>query len=303
MSKYSNNIPPSLIAAIGWFYDDIPEGSTVLDFGCSTGYYGEYIKKNKNAAVYGVEISEDRFEAAKILDGVYSFDLDGEWPPEVYERKYDVIFYGDVIEHLKDPEEALRKAKKLLTPNGKVFVSTPNIAHTSIRLELLGGNFEYESMGILDNTHLKYFTLSSLTKLVINAGYSIDRIDYSISDYPKEIVQELLNKYGLKAGSKFWEMLRQPTARAFQHKFVLSPLKPGVKKAKIPTPAVKPEEYKADYIRNLLNEINSLREASEAQSKEITKVSNTLSTVTNSKAYKLAQKMQRAKGALKGKKS
>lgn len=303
MSKYSNNIPPSLIAAIGWFYDDIPKGSAVLDFGCSTGYYGEYIKKNKNAAVYGVEISEDRFEAEKVLDGVYSFDLDGEWPAAIYERKYDVVFYGDVIEHLKDPEEALRKTKKLLKLNGKVYVSTPNIAHTSIRLELLGGNFEYESMGILDNTHLKYFTLNSLTKLVTDAGYSIDRIDYSISDYPKEIVQEILNNYGLKASSKFWEMLGQPTARAFQHKFVLSPLRPGVKKAKIPRPAVKPEEYKANYIKNLLNEINATREAYEAQSKELTKVSDTLNSVINSKAYQLAQKMQRVKGAIKGKKS
>ncbi|MEI6088680.1 MAG: class I SAM-dependent methyltransferase, partial [Bacteroidota bacterium] len=248
MSKYSSNIPSSLIGAIGWFYDDISENSTVLDVGCSTGYYGSYIKINKKCLVYGIEFSDDKKEALKVLDGVYSFDLDGDWPDSIYQRKYDVVFLGDVIEHLKDPGLLLKKLLKLLKKNGRVYISTPNIAHISIRLELLGGNFEYESMGILDSTHLKYFTLSSLSNLVNKSGYDVLRIDYSLSDYPKEVTEKLLNKYGLSANNKFWDLMKLPEARAFQYKFSLSPTKKTGKKRSLVVSEKKPEQYKLDYI-------------------------------------------------------
>jgi 2-polyprenyl-3-methyl-5-hydroxy-6-metoxy-1,4-benzoquinol methylase len=320
MSKYSENIPESIIGAIGWFYDDIPEGSKVLDFGCSTGYYGSYIKEHKKCTVYGVEISEDKYAARKVLDGVYSFDLDGDWPTEVYERTYDVIFFGDVIEHLKDPGEVLKKSLKLLKKDGKIFISTPNVAHISVRLELLGGGFEYENMGILDNTHLKYFTLNSLTSIVTTAGYDIIRIDSSESDYPKEIIQSLLEKYGLVANEIFWKMVADPTARAFQYKLVLSPTSKGSKAKPIPKPIKKPEQYKADYIRNLNKELDNrqsridelvkllddtnklkyeLREFQATTTKRNEDLESDLSRIKNSKSYKLAQRLSQARNSLK----
>lgn len=304
MSKYSENIPPSIIGAIGWFYEDVAEGSTVLDIGCSTGYYGAYIKKHKHSKVYGVEISDDRKEAAKVLDGVYSFDLDGDWSPELAERKYDVIFMGDVIEHLKDPTEALRKAKELLSPNGRIFVSTPNVAHLSIRLELLGGNFEYEKMGILDSTHLKYFTHRSLTQIAADAGLAIDRIDSSESDYPREITQAILDKYGLKATKKFWELASDPTARAFQYKLVLRDAQG--KKTTIPEPAQKPEQYRQSYISELHDiverqqaQIEEHKQARQKLHAEVEGLNKSLETVVSSKAYKVAVRLQQAKKKIK----
>ena len=306
MSKYSENIPPSIIGAIGWFYDEIPQNAVVLDVGCSTGYYGSYIKENKNAKVYGVEVSDDKKEAEKILDGVYSFDLDGDWPAAIYDRKYDVIFLGDVIEHLKDPGKTLEKLRSIVAPKGRVYISTPNIAHQSIRLELLGGSFEYESMGILDNTHLKYFTLNSLTNIITNAGYDLVRIDSSESDYPREVTESILEKYGLKPNEKFWKLMSEPTARAFQYKMVLAVSSKGRKKP-VPAPTQKPEQYKKDFIANLEAEIIAEREKNKDLSKAFDKVrkenarmGKTLYDITHSKTYKLAQKLQGTKASLTG---
>lgn len=306
MSKYSENIPPSLIGAIGWFYDDIPKGAKVLDIGCSTGYYGEYIKQNKNAVVDGVELSDDRFEAMKVLDAVYSFDLDQEWPDDIPTGNYDVVFMGDVIEHLKDPARALRQVRKLLSEEGRLYISTPNIAHLSIRLELLGGGFEYESMGILDSTHLKYFTKSTLTNLVHEAGYDIERIDSSESDYPRGVAETILNSYGLKPTKLFWDLASSHEARAFQYKFVLKQ-RPTTKKkpAKVPSPVEKPEQYKTRYITELntiieqqtkgLEHERSIRQSLE---KENAKIGSTLENILNSKAYKIAARAQKTKAAI-----
>lgn len=301
MSKYSENIPPSIIGAIGWFYDDIPQNAVVLDVGCSTGYYGSYIKEHKKAKVYGVELSDDKHEAKKVLDDVYSFDLDGDWPKEVAARKYDVIFLGDVIEHLKDPGKTLEKLRSMVSPTGRVYISTPNIAHISIRLELLGGSFEYESMGILDSTHLKYFTLNSLTNVVTQAGYDVVRIDSSESDYPREVAESILQKYGLTPSEKFWKLVSDPTARAFQYKFVLKASKKGKTKP-VPSPVQKPEQYKAEFIADIKAETTKEKQKYEALSKEFDKlrkenekIGKTLLDVTHSKTYKLALKLQNAK--------
>lgn len=268
MSKYSENMPPSLRGAIEWLYDDIKEGSTVLDFGCSTGYFGKYLKDSKNCIVYGLEISDDLKEAKKVLDGVYSFDLDGDWPTEIYERKYDALFYGDVLEHLKYPADALKKSKKLLKPGGKIFISTPNIAHISTRLELLGGNFEYEKMGILDNTHLKYFTLSSFSKIAAEAGYHIERVDSSTNDYPRGIIEKILEKYGLKANAKFWKIVNEMEARIFQFKMVLSPVIPG-EKPKVAKPIQKPEQFRDDFVGDLQGQIEAIKNHANEQKKII----------------------------------
>lgn len=275
MSKYSDNMPPNLKDAIGWMFEYIEPGKVFLDMGCSTGYFGSLIKEAKKNKVYGLEISDDRKQAEAALEGVYSFDLDGEWSKEIYERKYDYVFYGDVIEHLKDPEAVLRKTAKLLKPNGLIFISTPNIAHISIRLELMGGNFDYEPMGILDNTHLKYFTKKSLIELVERAGYHIKAYTFSANDYPDTAIEELLAKCGLKATEEFWKLANSPEARAFQHKVVLeSERKVATKSTKaephIPDAASeKPETIRNAVMVDLETQVKNLRTHAEKQAKII----------------------------------
>jgi len=304
MSKYSENMPPDLKDAIGWMFDYIEKNRIFLDFGCSTGYFGSLIKKAKNNKVFGVEISNDANEARKVLDGVYVFDIDSEWPKEVYEQKYDYLFFGDIIEHLKDPQKALEKARALLKEGGLVFISTPNIAHISVRLELLGGNFDYEPMGILDNTHLKYFTKESLTKLVQEAGYNIHSIDFSANDYPDKTIESMLIKNGLQPTEKFWKMVNTPEARAFQYKFVLEPKATKNTRTqlapKIKNPSEKPEVIRNAAMDDLEKKVENLRTHAEEQAKIIEHhegenrvLKQKIQRIESSKTYKAAKKAKR----------
>lgn len=271
MSKYSENMPPDLKTAIGWMYDFIKPNTTFLDIGCSTGYFGSLIKQAKQAKVYGVEISEDAKQARKVLDGVYEFDLDGSWPKAIYQRKYDYAFFGDVLEHLKNPGQALVNTRKLLKPGGLLFVSIPNIAHLSIRIELLKGSFEYEPLGILDDTHLKYFTLRSFSELANNSGFRIKAVDYNVNDFPREVATKLLAKYGLKPIEKFWQKVDSIEARAYQYKFIMTPSTKKTIQKKLPTKPLpdKPLQQRDDYIANLRTQAEVLHKHSDEQAKII----------------------------------
>jgi SAM-dependent methyltransferase len=289
-------MPTDLKSAIGWMYDYIKPNSDFLDIGCSTGYFGSLIKTAKTNRVYGVEISDDANQARKVLDGVYSFDLDGDWPKEVYEREDDYVFFGDVLEHLKDPEAVLIKCLKLLKKDGKVFVSTPNIAHISVRLELMAGNFEYEPMGILDTTHLKYFTHHSFSLIAERAGYKIEKIDYSLNDYPRDVILNLLNKVGLKPTNKFWELTETIEARAYQLKFILTPISDSEKRLSLNNDVIKkPEQLRDAYTDDLKEQVSNLRMHSDEQAKIIAHLSNELTSVYNSKSWKLAHRLSRIK--------
>lgn len=274
MSKYSKNMPPSIKDAIGWMYDYIKPNTTLLDVGCATGYFGKYIKDTKNVSVYGVEISDDRLEAAKVLDGVYAFDLDlPVWPKKIYERTYDYIFFGDILEHVKDPSDVLKKSQKLLKKNGKIFISTPNIAHVSMRLELINGNFEYESMGILDNTHLKYFTLPYLKRIVSEAGYDLEAVDYSTNDYPKEVQRRLLKKAGLVPTDKYWKMVDKKEARAYQYKLILTRAVNSLRAKKAQTRyeklPEKPEQFRDSILSERKKQFDNLKNHADEQAKII----------------------------------
>ncbi len=271
MSKYSKSQPRDLQSAISWMYDYIKPGTVFLDFGCSTGYFGALIKQVKNAEVYGVEISRDAEEAKKVLDGVYIFDLDGQWPSQVFERKYDYAFFGDVLEHLKYPGQALAQTKKLLKPDGRLFVSIPNIAHLGVRLELLGGGFEYEPTGILDDTHLKYFTLQSFSNLASKIGYQVEAVDYTVDDYPKEIIAKTLKQYGLTPSEAFWQLADTTEARTSQYKFVLKPTANKVLQKNLPMKSLptKLDKHRDSYIKDLRTQAELLHKHANEQAKII----------------------------------
>lgn len=162
-----------LSEAIGATLDIIPSGSRVLDIGCGTGWTGKDLKEKKGCEVLGVEPNEARAEVAR-SHGIqvhigYLEDLRVE---EV--GLFDMILFGDVLEHLPDPFSMLCLAKRYLRPGGSVVVLVPNVAHWMVRLDLLRGRFEYQESGIMDATHLRWFTEKTLRKLLENAGYRVD---------------------------------------------------------------------------------------------------------------------------------
>jgi len=151
---------------------------TILDVGCGAGALGAALKdKSPGRRVYGVETHRLAAEAAgRVLDGVFAIDVetaDVPLPPGAV----DVIIFGDVLEHLRDPEGALRRCRPLLAPGGAVLASVPNAQHHSVVLALAAGDFQYAPEGLLDATHLRFFTRSTAQKLFLDAGYSPDLVD------------------------------------------------------------------------------------------------------------------------------
>jgi O-antigen biosynthesis protein len=173
--------------------EKIPENSKVLDVGCATGFMGEYLIREKKCLVYGVDkrVAEANI-AKKILTGAIIADVEqGSSVKRMLDlakgEKFDVILATSIIEHLKDPSGFLKNCKKLLKQNGIVVASTPNIAHWTMRLSLLKGNFDYTEYGILDNTHLHFFTVKTFRQLFEDNNFTVKEllIDPVGGGYPR----------------------------------------------------------------------------------------------------------------------
>ena len=152
----------------------IPPGKTVLELGPATGRVTRILSE-RGCKVVAVERDAamspnlERYCSRVIVGDVERLSLE-----EVFgEQRFDVILAGDFLEHLAHPLELLRGLKEYLSVDGYVVASIPNIAHGSVRLSLLEGRFEYKDIGILDRTHLRFFTLDSILSLFSDAGFAI----------------------------------------------------------------------------------------------------------------------------------
>jgi GT2 family glycosyltransferase/tetratricopeptide (TPR) repeat protein/2-polyprenyl-3-methyl-5-hydroxy-6-metoxy-1,4-benzoquinol methylase len=150
-----------------------PSARHVLEIGCGAGRLGEALKARQPAEVFGVEVQKEAAEAARPrLDQVWNTDveqLDAAFAPGYF----DTIVCGDVLEHLRDPDRVLRRARGWLRPDGRLIASIPNVRHHSVVRGLLAGNWTYEPAGLLDRTHLRFFTRREVEKLFYRAGLTI----------------------------------------------------------------------------------------------------------------------------------
>jgi methionine biosynthesis protein MetW len=154
----------------------IVEGSKVLDVGCGAGNLGLGLKE-KRCQAWGMDISEESVrKSRRKISNVFRVDLEeaDKWP---FTQKFDYVVLADILEHLRNPEKVLKLAKKHLKSNGRIVVSIPNVAFVSIRLQLLMGKFEYTDWGICDSTHVHFYTLESISKLLKDAGFSITSVE------------------------------------------------------------------------------------------------------------------------------
>ena len=151
----------------------IPHGSRVLEVGSAAGHVTQALKR-QDCEVTGLERDPALASLARplcrrmVVGNIEDLDLDAEVPEE-----FDVILCGDVLEHLTDPEAVLQKLKRRLAPTGHLVVSLPNVAHGSVRLSLLEGRFQYVKEGLLDATHLRFFTLDSIREVFNRNGLEI----------------------------------------------------------------------------------------------------------------------------------
>lgn len=153
----------------------IRPNARVLDVGCGTGSVSKIIVETTGARLIGIEPDPQRVAVAQArgIDAHMGF-FDEQSATRL--GKFDVVVFADVLEHLPDPAAALRIAHNVLNPDGMVIASVPNIAHWSVRWDLLCGRFDYESCGIMDATHLRWFTEKSIRALFESSGYRVDNI-------------------------------------------------------------------------------------------------------------------------------
>ena len=151
----------------------IGSNKTVLDVGCATGYLAKTLRAFQNT-VTGVEYDREAAERARAFaERVVVADLDHVDLRQALDgQTFDVIVFGDVLEHLRDPLPPLRQARSLLAPGGYVVISIPNVAHGDVRMSLLLGRFPYRNLGLLDSTHLRFFTRANLRELLEDAGFA-----------------------------------------------------------------------------------------------------------------------------------
>jgi 2-polyprenyl-3-methyl-5-hydroxy-6-metoxy-1,4-benzoquinol methylase len=176
--KYDIDIDPSEVnTSHAVIIDMVGTGKRVLDVGCATGYLAKRLKERDNTVV-GIEIDPEAAALAEpwmercVVGDLEQLDLEETFGTE----RFDIIVFADVLEHLSDPIVVLQAVQALLGSGGSVVVSIPNVAHGAVRLALLQGRFDYRPLGILDDTHLRFFTRETLEDFLGAAGLvAVDR--------------------------------------------------------------------------------------------------------------------------------
>ena len=184
--------------------DMIGVGKRVLELGCSNGYMSRLLKQ-RNCQVTGLDVDPlAAAEARAFCEEVIVADLDARPLVDLLPgTPFDVAVFGDVLEHLRDPWRILDEARAFLAPGSFAVLSIPNVAHGSVRLALLQGSFDYQPQGLLDSTHLRFFTLRTVRELCMRSGYRIEEIRRTKADIfaasdllppvdPKDFDEELL---------------------------------------------------------------------------------------------------------------
>ena len=194
----------------------------VLDLGCAAGALARVLV-DRGCAVVGLDIDPDAAKLAELVcERVVVGDMDEIDLELVFENDhFDVILAGDVLEHLRDPRPALRALRGLLKPGGYLAISVPNVAHGSIRLALLHGDFPRAELGLLDLTHVQFLTRDNLQDLLAETGWTPAFIDGTIKPiaasevpYPDdELTRSVLS-----------QISADPLAEVYQHLVVAYPV-------------------------------------------------------------------------------
>ena len=177
--KYNDKLVISENESHSMLLGQIRKNSKILEFGCANGMMTQYMKEELGCQVYIVEYEKAAYDDAiqYAVDGTCSDIMELEWYDK-FQIQFDYVLFADVLEHLIDPERILQKAKDKLKDEGKVLISIPNIAHNDIILKLLNNNFDYTSIGLLDDTHIHFFASNNIEKFAHLAGYKIIDLKY-----------------------------------------------------------------------------------------------------------------------------
>jgi 2-polyprenyl-3-methyl-5-hydroxy-6-metoxy-1,4-benzoquinol methylase len=189
----------------------------ILDVGTADGYLGK-ILSDRGHSVAGIESDAATANRAKAYyDSFHIADLEAfEFP---YRREFDYILFGDILEHLRDPADVLRKCLPTLRESGRIIISVPNVANVFVRLSLLLGRFEYMGRGILDRTHLRFFTHRSLLRMLSEVPCRVLRV--VATPLPLQIVWPFTDKKFFSPLHRALYMLTRSWKAGLAYQFVV----------------------------------------------------------------------------------
>jgi 2-polyprenyl-3-methyl-5-hydroxy-6-metoxy-1,4-benzoquinol methylase len=155
--------------------DDVKK---ILDVGCASGNFGAFLKTRKEYEIWGVEPNQQSAEKAKSKLDKVIVSLFTPGMTELNGQKFDLVCFNDVLEHLVSPEEALTASKSFLNDNGYILASIPNVRYYRVILSLLRDkDFKYQKFGVMDETHLRFFTKKSMIRLFEANNYKVLAIE------------------------------------------------------------------------------------------------------------------------------
>lgn len=151
----------------------------VLELGCGTGAFGKLLKEKYACEITGIELKAEAASIANnVLDYVYSERIETLVRAGILHKEFDLVILNDVIEHIEDPSEFLNCIKKVLNNNGQIIASIPNFIYIdNIVKIIIRKDFEYQDSGILDKTHLRFFTKKSIERLFCSEGFKIELLE------------------------------------------------------------------------------------------------------------------------------
>jgi O-antigen biosynthesis protein len=280
----------------------VPERSSVLEFGCATGYMSEVLVERRGARVTGVELDGEAAAAASphcermIVGDAETLDFHEHFGDE----RFDVILFADVLEHLSDPAEVLRRVRPFVAEEGAIVASIPNIAHISVRLALLGGEFRYRELGLLDDTHLRFFTRESIVDLFESSGFvvsvwlrrRIDAEDAEISP-PPSIPEDVRSWLGSDPELTTYQFVVRavPSEAASQ----LAELRERLREAEVDSERLTELE---DDFENASRELELLRRAHEAQERHLISERLTFAQLFENEIEPLREEVEWRKGVM-----
>lgn len=217
------------------------ERTKVLDIGAGNGIFAKYLMENHfECCIDGIEPSKYASQLAKQYYRKFYIGEAQEFYKEIKSEEYDYIILADVIEHMQNPLNLLKELRAIIPYQCKIILSLPNVAFGAVRFSLMNGIFDYSDSGILENTHLRFFTLKTIESLVENSEFYIEKIFY----LQRKLNVSEINLERLKLNPLiFYHVKNDPLAFTYQFVVILT------KKQCIPENIYIGERSKFNYLK------------------------------------------------------
>ena len=208
--SYFDHIREDIVSMIDF------SATTILDVGCGTGATSLRMKTVLNAeSATGIELPGPAADVAeKSLDRVIKDSVEKLHQDSFRQGEFDLVVCADVLEHLIDPTSTLTNIRKWLNDEGHLIVSVPNMGHITVIIKLIMDRLEYEDEGILDRTHLKFFTLHTIRQMLETSGFDILRVETNRS---KTLKFKILDFFTRPIGSRLsiyqYRLVAKPNIR------------------------------------------------------------------------------------------